>query len=134
MKRLFAISLIFASSFLWLKGQTPSEATASEHWAFQAPSRPEIPKNDWGFNAIDKFIAAAHDKHGLSPNPPEAPARLLRRLTFDLTGLPPSPQEISAFREMAAQYLPAAVDVAVGQLLTTDGYAEHFARHWTPMA
>jgi cytochrome c553 len=105
-----------------------------EHWSFTPLVRPEPPKRDWGQNAIDKFIVARHREHDLDPGPPEEPSRLLRRLTFDLTGLPPTPEEVATFREMAAQDLPAAIEMTAAKLLTTDDYAEHFARHWLDTA
>jgi len=109
----------------WIEQDAPYE----EHWSFIPPVKVAPPASDWGQNAIDKFIADKHRKLNLNPSPPEDPARLLRRLTFDLTGLPPAPDEVSAFREMAAKDLRTAVEMTVARLLPTDGYAEHFARH-----
>lgn len=109
-------------------------AKYEEHWSFTPLTRPETPANDWGNNPIDRFIAAQHRAKGLTPNPQQDASRLLRRLTFDLTGLPPTPDEVAAFREMAAKDLPTAVELTTGKLLTTDAYAEHFARHWLDAA
>ena len=105
-------------------------APFEDHWAFRPPTRAEIPKESWGNNTLDKFIAAKNRAHNLTPNPPEDPARLIRRLTLDLTGLPPSPQQVASFREIAAQDFSTAVELATSRLLATDEYAEHFARHW----
>lgn len=114
----------------WVKQGAPYE----EHWSFISPTKPTPPASDWGHSPIDRFIAAKQREKNLTPSPPEDPARLLRRLTFDLTGLPPTPDEVSAFREMAAQDLSAAIEMTVGKLVTTDAYAEHFARHWLDAA
>jgi hypothetical protein len=114
----------------WIEQDAPYE----EHWSFIPPVKADPPAGNWGQNAIDKFIAAKHRELNLDPSPPQDPARLLRRLTFDLAGLPPTPDEISAFREMAAKDLPTAVEMTVARLLTTDAYAEHFARHWLDAA
>ncbi len=109
-------------------------ADYEEHWSFIPPTRPEPPKIDWGNNPIDQFVAARHREKGLKASPPGDPSRLLRRLTFDLTGLPPTPAEVASFREMAARDLSTAVEMTIGKLLTTDAYAEHFGRHWLDAA
>ncbi|MFT6238694.1 MAG: hypothetical protein ACJAQT_000769 [Akkermansiaceae bacterium] len=114
----------------WVEQGAPYE----EHWSFISPTKATPPASDWAHTPIDHFIAAKQREKNLTPSPPEDPARLLRRLTFDLTGLPPTPAEVSAFREMAAMDLPAAVEMTVGKLVTTDAYAEHFARHWLDAA
>lgn len=114
----------------WIEQGAPYE----EHWSFIPPVRPDIPKGNWGQNPVDRFIAAGHKKQDLDPSPPEEPARLLRRLTFDLTGLPPTPKELASFREMASRDLSTAVEMTVARLLTTDAYAEQFARHWLDAA
>ena len=110
----------------WIEQGAPYE----EHWSFIPPTRSAIPENDWGHNPIDKFIAEKHQEKNLTPSPSEDPARLLRRLSFDLTGLPPTQDELTAFREIAAQDLPTAIELTTAKLLTTDAYAEHFGRHW----
>jgi len=114
----------------WIK----QGAVYEEHWSFISPTRPDVPKQTWGENAVDAFISNNHQQFGLDPNKPEDAARLIRRLTFDITGLPPTPAEVASFRESAAQDLPTAVKMAVGRLLATDEYAEHFGRHWLDAA
>ncbi|MEN8784057.1 MAG: DUF1553 domain-containing protein [Akkermansiaceae bacterium] len=114
----------------WINQGAPYE----EHWAFLQPVKPAPPNSIWGNNAVDKFVAAKHLERNLEPSPPEDAARLLRRLTFDLTGLPPTPKEVSAFREMAAQDLSTAIELTVARLLSTEAYAENFARHWLDAA
>ncbi|MCG8584442.1 MAG: DUF1549 domain-containing protein, partial [Pirellulales bacterium] len=71
-----------------------------QHWSFTAPARPEAPKvkhADWSKNEIDPFVLARLEKEGLSPSSEAAKHILIRRVTFDLTGLPPTPEEVSAF-------------------------------------
>lgn len=114
----------------WIK----QGAVYEEHWSFIPPERPEVPKQNWGENSIDAFISSKHQELGLTPNKPEDAARLIRRLTFDITGLPPTPAEVASFRESASQDLPTAVKMAVDKLLATDPYAEHFGRHWLDAA
>ncbi len=81
----------------------------------------------WARNPIDKFVAAKLSANGLTPSKEEDPARLLRRVTLDLTGLPPTPAEIAAFLKDSS---PAAYDRAVDRLLASDASAEQFSRQW----
>ena len=70
------------------------------HWAYIAPTRPELPavrQQQWVRNPIDRFVLARLEQEGLQPSPEADKATLLRRLTLDLTGLPPTPAEIDAF-------------------------------------
>ncbi|MGA3204848.1 MAG: DUF1549 domain-containing protein, partial [Bryobacteraceae bacterium] len=70
------------------------------HWAFSPPQRPSLPavrNQKWTRNAIDSFVLARLEKEGLTPSPEADRATLLRRLSFDLTGLPPTPAEVDAF-------------------------------------
>lgn len=100
------------------------------HWAFSAPKRPSIPQvrdTSWPKNEIDRFILARLESSGLSPSPP-APARtLLRRLHLDLTGLPPSPGQLSSFR-------PEDLTARVEQLLASPHHGEKWAREWLDAA
>src|SRR5262245_39671414 len=71
-----------------------------QHWAFVAPRRPALPavKNKtWGQGPIDQFILAKIEEKGLTPSPPASRRTLIRRLSLDLTGLPPTPKEIDDF-------------------------------------
>ena len=102
------------------------------HWSLLAPRRPAVPAASAKFagsvpNQIDAFVGAKLRSTGLRPNAVEAPARLLRRLTLDLTGLPPTPTELATFE---LDHSPAAYARTVDRLLTTAACAEHFARHW----
>ena len=100
------------------------------HWAYQHVKRPEIPevKNKaWVKNPIDAFILAKLEAKGLSPNPPASKHELLRRVYFDLTGLPPTPQEVEAF---VADTSANAYENLVDRLLNSPRYGEKWARHW----
>jgi len=80
----------------WIDRGTPWK----EHWAFRRPERPPLPSvrdAAWPRNAIDRFVLARLDKEGLTPSRQAAPETLVRRLTLDFTGLPPSPDEVEAF-------------------------------------
>ena len=106
-------------------------AEYQEHWSLIAPVRPPVPKiekqKSKTENPIDAFVLARLAKEKLAPAVPENPARLLRRVTLDLTGLPPTPEEIAAFTRDPS---PAAYGRAVDRLLASTASAEHFARQW----
>ena len=104
-------------------------AKYEEHWAFLPPQRPTPPadKTGWAKSPIDAFVAAKLAQNGLTPNGPEAKERLFRRLNLDLTGLPPTPEELRAY---LADNSPDAYAKAVERLLKTDEHAEQMARHW----
>ncbi|MBK1826458.1 DUF1553 domain-containing protein [Haloferula rosea] len=111
-------------------------AEFQDHWAFIPVERPALPEPDseWSKQPIDQFIEAELAEHQLQPNDDEDPARLYRRLHFDLTGLPPSPEDVTAFEAAAAQGLQQATEAAADRLLATTASAEHFARHWLDAA
>ena len=99
-------------------------------WSFQPLLRPDPPptqRPDWSDNPIDRFLATRLDAAGLEPAPLAPPAALLRRLSFVLTGLPPSPEELLAF---TADPSPAAYEAAVDRMLASPRFGERFARHW----
>jgi hypothetical protein len=117
---------------------TPPEApiTASDrmHWAFQPARRPTVPpvqNADWCRTAIDRFILPRLETTGLSPLPEADRATLLRRVTFDLTGLPPTVDELDAF---LADPAPDAYDRVVDRLLASPAYGERWAQHWLDLA
>jgi hypothetical protein len=99
-------------------------------WAFQ-PIRPQqvpAPAGDrWSRNAIDRFIFARLAAEGMTPAPEAERATLIRRATFDLTGLPPTPEEIDRF---LADRDPRAYERLVDRLLASPRYGERWARHW----
>jgi mono/diheme cytochrome c family protein len=113
--------------------KAPDEAIPDgpqSHWAFKPPVRPAVPvvKNaDWVRNPIDAFIAADHEKRGLTPRPQASKETLLRRVTLDLTGLPPTREESSAF---LSDYSSDAYEKVVDRLLASPRYGERWGRHW----
>ena len=105
-------------------------ATWDTHWAYAPPARPELPavsRADWVRNPIDRFILARLDREGLKPSPEADPETLLRRVTYDLTGLPPTLAEIDAF---LADRSPDAYERRVGALLQSPRYGERMAVPW----
>ena len=100
------------------------------HWAFQKPRRldpPAVKDAGWVKTPIDAFIRAAQEKAGLQPAPQLDRAGLLRRVTFDLIGLPPTPEELAAF---LADTRPDAYERVVDRLLASPHFGEHWAQHW----
>ena len=115
---------------LWIE----QGAAFKEHWAFTAPKRPDPPalQNQWwARNAVDQFIAADLEAHKLKPSPEAPKELLLRRVTFDLTGLPPTPAEADAF---LADTSPEAYEKVVDRLLASPRYGEHMAHYWLDAA
>ena len=105
-----------------------------EHWAFQAmrrPTPPPVRNESWIRNPIDRFILSRLELEGLSPVGPAGKRQLLRRVTFDLTGLAPTPAEIDAF---LADTRPDAYERVVDRLLASPRYGERWGRHWLDVA
>jgi len=97
--------------------------------------QPKVPKTEkWGRNPVDRFILRKLRTHDLSPGSVASPSVLIRRLTYDLTGLPPSPSEISAFKKEYASDPDHAYEELVDRLLSSPRYGERFARHWLDVA
>jgi hypothetical protein len=100
------------------------------HWAYTAPVRPDVPairNSSWARNPIDQFIGGRLEREGLSPSPEADRETLLRRVTYDLTGLPPTLAEIDAF---LADRAPDAYEKRVDALLQSRHYGERMAMPW----
>ncbi|SFI44615.1 DUF1553 domain-containing protein [Planctomicrobium piriforme] len=109
-------------------------AAYQPHWAFLAPRKSNPPTTTgqpWGRNDIDPFVLARMREHGLEPNPPASREQLIRRVTFDLTGLPPTLEEIDAFLNDAS---PQAYEKVVDRLLASDRFGERMAAEWLDVA
>ncbi len=106
----------------------------SNHWAFQPvrrPAAPTVAKTDWARNPVDTFILAKLEEKKLVPSAPADRAVLMRRVSLDLTGLPPTPLEL---REFLADTRPDAYQRLVDKLLASPHYGERWARHWLDIA
>jgi len=105
-----------------------------KHWAYIAPARASLPKvknTKWPRNGIDFFVMERLEKEKLKPSPQADPAILIRRLSLDLTGLPPTPAEIDEF---VADKSPLAYERLVDRLLASPHYGERWARPWLDLA
>ncbi|MBI1790127.1 MAG: DUF1553 domain-containing protein [Acidobacteria bacterium] len=104
------------------------------HWAYSPPQRhplPEVKNPAWAKNPIDRFILARLGREGLRPSPDADRITLLRRVSFDLTGLPPSPADVDA---LLADKSPGAYEKAVDRLLRSTRYGERMAMMWLDVA
>jgi Protein of unknown function (DUF1553)/Protein of unknown function (DUF1549)/Planctomycete cytochrome C len=111
-----------------------TEAAVQDHWAYVKPTRPALPAvttANWARNPIDRFVLARLEHEKLTPSAEANKATLLRRVTLDLTGLPPTPAEVDAF---IADSSPDAYEQVVDRLLASQKYGERWARPWLDLA
>ena len=109
-------------------------ADGRDFWAFQRPVQPPPPSVNaaaWATSPIDRFILSGLELAGLAPAPPADKRALIRRATFDLTGLPPTPDQIDRF---LADESPDAFATVVDRLLASPRYGERWGRHWLDVA
>ncbi len=107
---------------------------AKLHWAYQPLAEfsvPEVKLKEWVRNPIDAFVLSKLEAVRMTPNPPATREALIRRVSYDLTGLPPSPQEVAAFVNDRA---PDAWERVVDRLLASPHYGERWGRHWLDTA
>ncbi len=105
-------------------------AADREHWAFRplaSPSLPEVANEQSVNNVIDRFVLAGLESGGLTLSPPASRRTLIRRLSFDLTGLPPTEEEIDLFSQ---DFSPDAYERLVDRYLSSPRYGERWAQHW----
>ena len=121
----WAILIVLNSSTIWAQ-----DNSNNSHWSFHSPSQTSVPLTQtpsWVHNPIDAFILAELEKKGEVPSPRATKLTLLRRLYFDLTGLPPSPSEVSSFVNDPSEH---AYQKLVDRLLASPRYGERWAQHW----
>ncbi len=117
-----------------LKAWVAAGAPMRTHWSYVAPRRPEVPAvkdENWPKNELDRFVLAKLESQGLHPSPPADKATLIRRVTLDLLGLPPSPAEVDAF---VADHRENAYELLVDRLLANPHYGERMAMDWLDAA
>lgn len=118
---------------LWIE----QGAAYTKHWAFQTPKRPPLPSGAdpaWTKQPIDAFVSARLAAEKLRPNPPAPPWKWLRRVSLDLTGLPPTPGEADEFAKDVQRRGEAAYEAAVNRLLASPRYGERMAMDWLDVA
>lgn len=126
--------LLGAVALTWCQSSVAFAQSETRHWAYESPIRPSIPATEhpaWPENAIDALTHAMMTQHGLSPSPEATRHALIRRVTLDLTGLPPTPDELSDF---LADVAPGAYERVVDRLLQSPRFGERMATHWLDLA
>jgi hypothetical protein len=127
------LPLLLSLTLLAGLSEAPAAETPSEHWSLRPRSRPAVPAlaeppaRQWVRNPIDAFILQRLAQTGLAPAAEADRATLLRRVSLDLTGLPPTPEEVAAFIQDPA---PDAYERLVERLLVSPAYGERWGRHW----
>ncbi len=118
--------------------QKPTEGLDVEagrsFWSFQPiahPTPPQVMDAAWPLNEVDRFIRSEQEAHGIEPNPEASPAQQLRRLSFDLTGLPPDPDTLAAFEKDPSE---AHYRRLVESMLASQAFGETWGRHWLDLA
>src|SRR4051812_46719643 len=127
-----AVGIGLLLSFAALAARAGGAPGVPDDWAFRPAQRQAVPpippdRAAWVRNPIDAFVLAKQQEQGLSPSPEADRRTLIRRLSFDLTGLPPTPQEVKAFVDDASA---DAYEKVVERLLASPAYGERWARHW----
>jgi hypothetical protein len=119
-------------------GDVAWEPVDESFWAYQPPRRlepPPITNADWPRQPLDHFILAELEQQGLTPSPDAEPSVLLRRLHFDLSGLPPGPEDVTQFLDTIATVgLDLALVAEVDRLLDSPRFGERWGRHWLDVA
>jgi hypothetical protein len=124
--------LVFLALCAPLIAKPPSIEAGRQHWAVQplsAAKPPAVKNTAWPKNDLDLFILAELEKNGLQPAPEADPATLIRRVTLDLTGLLPTPEEVSSFI-----LHPSSFEALIDRLLQSPHYGERWGRHWLDLA
>jgi cytochrome c553 len=132
LKRWVAAGAVWPVGGMQRQSAVEAPVAPRQHWAFR-PLRSVAPPavGGPGLAPIDRFVRAELTRRGLAPAPPADRRTLIRRATFDLTGLPPTPEEVEAFRRDTA---PGAFARVVDRLLASPAYGERYARHWLDVA
>ncbi len=130
------MSLVWVASTILLSAEAADDG--APFWAFSKPSRapfPAVQQSDWGRTNIDSFILAKLEEQGMAPSPDAPAATLIRRLSFDLLGLPPTPAMVESF--VAATHtvgLDQALASRVDRFLGSSQFGERWGRHWLDVA
>lgn len=125
---------VLAFSGLTIAQKPLFTAAQRSHWAYKSAVRPAVPSvqdKSWGRTELDAFVLHELEAKGLSPSKPADKTTLLRRATYDLTGLPPTPEETADFLRDQS---PKAFERVVDRLLASPRYGEKWARHWLDLA
>jgi hypothetical protein len=114
-----------------------SGAEYQSHWSFITPERPRLPavaNSTWAENSIDHFVLAKLERHGLKPSAAADVTTLIRRISLDLTGLPPTIEEVDAFEQASKRNADVALTSLINRMLQSPRYGEHMAVGWLDAA
>lgn len=117
--------------------ERPWSEIRRSHWSWSEILRPAVPEQSetgWCSNEIDHFVISKLHEKGLTPSPPADGTVLLRRLYYDLTGLPPAPARVTEFLAAEQRDRQQAVDAVIEELLTSPQYGERWGRFWLDVA
>ena len=112
-------------------------STATTHWSFQPIQSPPLPptkNSQWGVTPVDQFVLARMEQAGLAPTADASPGELIRRLSVDLLGLPPTFEQSSSFEKDFSEQGPQALERVVDQMLASPQFGEQWGRHWLDVA
>ncbi|MFZ2278830.1 MAG: DUF1553 domain-containing protein [Prosthecobacter sp.] len=140
--RLTTVEISHLRDWITAGAHWPDKLETLQHWSYIPPQRPALPavKNQaWPKNEIDRFILAQLEASNLSPSPPASPETLIRRLSLDLTGLPPTPSEVDAFVNecrsgSSFDIRHSALEKLADRLLASDQFGVRWARPWLDLA
>ena len=127
---LISAAALCCPAFIYAAEPARTNSRERNHWAFETPLNPPVPsvKDDsWIRSLVDSFVFSRLENARLHPAPPASKSALLRRITFDLTGLPPTPEELQSFQDDSR---PDAYVRVVDRLLASPHYGERWAQHW----
>ena len=137
------LSMLFACKAAGQAGKTEGSGAVDKTsgndslWAFQPvrmPEAPQVKNREWPRDTIDRFVIAGMERQGLQPGADAQPSALIRRLHYDLIGLPPTMEAVEAFRQEAGVDFRAAVERLVDDLLASPHFGERWGRHWLDVA
>jgi hypothetical protein len=132
---ILGITILLVTGMAWAAKRVTNDIEAGQkHWAYQpfkAPAIPEVTDANWPANDVDRFILAKLESMGLQPGPDTKKITLVRRLYFDLVGLPPTPEEIARFVDDKS---PDAYENLVDRLMESPRFGERWGRHWLDVA
>jgi|UniRef100_UPI003783F353 hypothetical protein len=135
--RLTAAEITHLRDWIHAGAKWPDKLDTLKHWSYLPPTRtalPSIQNKTWPKNELDHFILAKLEAAKLTPSPEASPETLIRRLSLDLTGLPPTPAEVEAFTKAFIQHPESSIEQLADRLLTSKDFGVRWARPWLDLA
>ena len=135
--RLTAAEITHLRDWVNAGAKWPDKLETLKHWSYLPPTRPALPpiqNQSWPKNELDHFILAKLEAAKLTPSPEASPETLIRRLSLDLTGLPPAPAEVEAFTKAFIQHPESSIEQLADRLLASKQFGVRWARPWLDLA